>query len=298
VSLGRAVVAPSELAGSWTLDPPVVAMLVLAALAYCRGRARLGRRIPSAARAGRDVAFYAGLLVVGGALMSPLDALSAALFSAHMVQHLLLMVVAAPLLVYARPGAALVAGLPPVARQAARALRGDFWRGAARVAVNPVVVWTVGALAVWAWHMPTLYDAALRHDALHAAEHASFLGAAMLFWAVVLRSGGPRRLPRPVAALLVLATGVQSSALGAVLLFASNPLYPAHRVGALVWKVSPLGDQQLAGALMWGPPWLLYVAVMWWLLFRWFEDMDDAWPATFTAAANPVWPEPTGARRP
>ena len=194
----------------------------------------------------------------------------------------LLMVVAAPLLVYARPTAALVAGLPAGGRDAARDVRTTRLRGAARALANPVVVWVVGALVLWAWHMPALYEAALAHEPVHVLEHASFLGAAVLFWSVVFASGTRRGLPRPVAIVLVFASGVQGSALGAVLLFASTPLYAVHGAGARAWDVSPLSDQQLAGALMSSPPSLLYIVVMGWLLVRWFDEMET------TSAPDPL----------
>jgi putative membrane protein len=269
------VVTPSELGWAWSAEPVLVASLALTAVVYGRGRARLGRRVARSNGKHRAAAFYAGLAVLAGALMSPLDALSSALFSAHMVQHLLLMLVAAPLLAYARPAAALVAGLPAGGRDAARGIRGYRWRAAARVALNPLVVWTVGVLVLWTWHLPALYEAALTNEPLHILEHASFLGAAMLFWSVVLASGARRGVSRPVALLLVLASSVQSSALGAVLLLTPRALYPVHATGARVWEVSLVGDQHVAGGLMWGPPTLLYVVVMGWLVVRWFAEMEE-----------------------
>ena len=301
--LAHQVVAPSGLAGAWTFDPVLVATLAVTALVYRRGRSRLGRRIGGQSGRRRAVAFYSGLAVLAATLMSPLDSLAATLFSAHMVQHLLLMLVAAPLLVHARPTAALVAGLPAGWRQATGAVRGEPWRAAARSALNPLVVWTVGTLALWAWHVPALYEAALAHDAVHVLEHASFLGAAALFWTVVLGSGvrplrsghagrplrsghagrplrsghaGRRGVSRPVAILLVLASSVQSSALGLVLLLGSTALYPVHAAGARAWEVSLVGDQRVAGGLMWGPPSFLYVVVIGWLVVRWFAEMEDA----------------------
>jgi putative membrane protein len=289
--LAHQVVAPSDLAGSWTFEPALLATLVLAAVVHGRGRARLGRRIARTREKRRAVAFYGGLLVLAAALMSPLDALASALFSGHMAQHLLLMVVAAPLLVYARPTAALIGGLPAGGRDMVRrtglrgpnaqsGLRGPNaqagLRGTADALANPVVVWIIGTLVLWAWHMPALYEAALAHEPIHVLEHASFLGAAALFWSAVFASGTRRGLPRPVAIVLVFASGVQGSALGAVLLFASTPLYAMHGEGARVWDVSPLADQQLAGALMWAPPSLMYIVVMGWLLVRWFDEMEPA----------------------
>jgi putative membrane protein len=279
--LAHQVVAPSEIAGAWTFEPVLVVTLAGTAAVYARGRARLRLRVPRPDGGTRALSFYAGLLVVGASLLSPLDALAATLFSAHMVQHLLLMLLAAPLLVHARPTAALVAGLPAGWRQAARGVRVDPWRAAARTALNAVVVWTVGAIALWAWHVPALYEAALTNDALHILEHASFLSAALLFWTVVLGSGtrshaGRRSVSRPAALLLVLATSLQSSALGLVLLLGSTALYPVHATGAMAWEVSLLGDQHVAGGLMWGPPTFLYVVVIGWLVVRWFAEMEEA----------------------
>lgn len=274
--LADQVVGPSELARSWTFEPGLATGLVVLAAVYGRGLARLGRRRALGTRTGRAVAFYAGLAVLAAALMSPLEVLAAALFSGHMVQHLLLMVVAAPLLVAARPLATLAAGLPTGGRDVLHRARAGPLAEVGHALMHPVVVWVVSALVLWAWHMPALYEAALTHDALHVVEHASFLGAALLFWTVVFGSGARRGVPRPVAALLVFANGVQSTALGAVLLFASTPLYPVHAGGAAAWDVSPLSDQQLAGALMWGPPALLYVVTLGWLLVRWFAEMDGS----------------------
>ena len=292
--LAHQVVAPSDLGGSWTFEPVLLATLALAAVVHRWGRARLGRRIAGAREKRRAVAFYGGLVILAAALMSPLDSLAHTLFSGHMTQHLLLMVVAAPLLVYARPTAALVAGLPEGGRDMVRrsGLRGPDARGAARALTKPVVVWIIGTLALWAWHMPALYEAALAHEPLHVLEHASFLGAAVLFWSVVLSSGTRRGVPRPIAIVLVFASGVQSSALGAVLLFASSPLYDVHAEGARLWDVSLLSDQQLAGALMWSPPALLYIVVMGWLLVRWFDEMEPASsPDRLLAPGRPPWPE-------
>ena len=271
--LAHQAVGPSELARSWTFEPFVLTAVVLAAAAYARGAGRLDHRIPNRGGSAQAGAFYAGLAVLLVALVSPVDAAASTLFSGHMVQHLLLMVVAAPLLAYARPAPALVAGLPSGARHVVR----RPWprlRRLTTTATTPVAVWIAGAVALWAWHMPALYELALQNDAVHALEHASVLASALLLWSVVVRSGTRRGVARPVALLLLFASAVQGSALGAVLLFASTPLYGAHRHGAQLWDVSPLQDQQLAGGLMWLPPTLLYVVTMGWLLVRWFAEME------------------------
>ena len=273
------VVTRSELFRTWTFEPALLVTLVVAAALYARGTRRLRQRITGTKRLGRALAFYGGLAVLAVALMSPLDALAGTLFSAHMVQHLLLMIVAAPLLVLGRPVAPLIAGLPQAGRDAVRRAGAGGVRQVTHFLARPFVVWTLGTLALWAWHMPTLYEAALSHDVLHVAEHVSFLGTALLLWSVVLGSGA-RRGPaaRPIAAMLVFANGVQGTALGAVLIFASGPLYPVHAAGAAAWGTTLVQDQQLAGALMWGVPALLYVLTIGWLLLRWFTEMEPASP--------------------
>lgn len=185
----------------------------------------------------------AGFVVTLGALLPPLYQLAHALFSAHMVQHLILVLAAAPL---------LAAGAPRLP------------------ALGAIGVWVLHAGALWAWHLPVAYDAALDSDLLHGLEHLSFLVTGVLFWGFVLR--------RDVSSLervgLVFATALQSSALGALLAFASRPLYASHLGRTSDWRMSALEDQQLAGAIMWVPPGVVYLVVMLVLLYKWFTHMD------------------------
>lgn len=176
-------------------------------------------------------------------------------------------------------------GQPAEARRivarASRRLRGPLGH-----LQHPIVVVLVGVVVLWTWHMPSMYEAAPRRDVVHAVEHASFLRAAALFWSVVLASGRRHRAPRPVAVLVVFVTGVQSTALGAVLVFASAVLYPTQTAGAPAWGLSPLDDQRLAGALMWVPPAIVYIVVMAVLLGRWFSEMPPASPPESTGGGD------------
>jgi cytochrome c oxidase assembly factor CtaG len=138
---------------------------------------------------------------------------------------------------------------------------------------HPAVVWAVGAMVLWAWHLPTLYEVALSHDSLHALEHVSLVASSALVWALAL-GRGPRSLATPAAVMVLFATALQSGALGAVLALARTPLYPIHASAAPLWGLTPLEDQQLAGVLMWVPPGLVYVTVMAGLLVRWFASLD------------------------
>ncbi|MFN2490186.1 MAG: cytochrome c oxidase assembly protein [Actinomycetota bacterium] len=270
-------VAPQELWGAWTMEPGVLVAIALVAATYGAGLARLwraGRGRGVAVR--RAMSFYGGIAVLGIALVSPLHALGETLFSAHMVQHLILMIVAAPLLVYGAPLVALVMALPSRVRRRVNGLRRVVaveW--ARRVLTGAIVVWTLHAAALWAWHLPLLYERALGNDIVHAAEHASFLGTALLFWTLVLAPTCGRRPTYPAALAIVFTTALQSSALGAILTFAADPLYPGHATGAAAWSITLLADQQLAGVIMWVPAGFVYLTTMAWLFLRWMNGMNE-----------------------
>ena len=135
-------------------------------------------------------------------------------------------------------------------------------------------------ISLWAWHLPLLYQAAVESEPIHALEHAIFVLAALLVWSVALDATPGEGLGPLGRSLFLLATAVQSGLLGAVLLFASHPLYPVHASGPSVWGLTPLEDQQLAGALMWIPPAAVYLPVAASTLARWFRSMDAAGPET------------------
>lgn len=238
------------------------------------GRTAIRRR-----DARRAAALAAGLGAVAAVLSPPFERLAAERFAAHMLQHLLLILVAAPLLAVGRPVAVARQALPPRAARALHRLTPAPVRRTGRRLRHPVVVWVLGTAVLWGWHLPAPYQQALRSDTAHAAEHAMFLGAAGLFWSVVLRAGRSRAAPepaaaRPAAVALVFATALASGALGAVLTFAGAPLYPAQAAVAEAAGADPLVDQQQAGALMWMPPGLVYLAVMTTLAVRWFGELD------------------------
>jgi putative membrane protein len=291
---GTGLLAHIAVRGAATVDPGVLAALGLAGLGYAGAVAIRWRRHHRLPVRRRHVAgFTAGLAVLAVALASPLDALAAQRFAPHMVQHLLLMLVAAPLVVSGRPSTVILAAVPPGRRRVLhRATSTRGWRAVAAVLAHPIVVWALGTAVLWAWHLPALYELALRNDAVHAAEHATFLGTAALFWGLVI-GAGRRRSPigRPVALALTFATALASSALGAALTFAAAPLYPLQAARAAAAGVSPLEDQQLAGVLMWVPPGFIYLVTMATLLVRWFAELDtggDGEAPARTLLAEPV----------
>jgi putative membrane protein len=210
---------------------------------------------------------------VAVALLSPLGTLGETVFWGHMVQHLVLVIVAAPLLVLGAPLLPWLWALRPRARRGL----GAWWRRArvlpalAALLTTPLVAWGLHTGVLWLWHLPAAYEAALSDDRWHALEHASFLGTACLFWWVVLQPAGRRRLSRGMAVLYVVTTGMQGGLLGALLTFAGRPFYPVQSAGAAEWGLSTLGDQQLAGLIMWLPAGLAYLAAAGTLFVLWLQ---------------------------
>ncbi|MFW6077795.1 MAG: cytochrome c oxidase assembly protein [Hyphomicrobiales bacterium] len=247
-------------ASPWTAaDLAVIVPLGLSGGLYLVGLARLWRQ----AGIGRGISkanaasFLAGWLTLALSLLSPLHDLGETLFAAHMIQHVLLVAIAAPLLVLGRPGGALSWGLPKVWRVGI----GEIVRARPVAAVwftvtRPLIATALHGATVWAWHLPGLFDAALASPWLHWLEHASFLGTAAVFWWAML--GRPARVNGyglSVACLFV--TLLHSSFLGMLLTLSPRPWY-APAPGAAAWGLSALEDQQLAGLIMWVPGGILY----------------------------------------
>jgi putative membrane protein len=236
----------------------LLALLAASVALYAIGVRRLWRR----AGRGRGITvahtarFAAGWLVLCAALVSPIDTLGAALFSVHMVQHELLMVVAAPLLVLSRPFEAWTWALRPAWRKALGGVaRFGPLRAAWRTCTEPIGAWTLHAVALWAWHVPALFEAALAHEGVHVAQHACFFVSALFFWWSVF-SRSARRGGASVASLFT--TMMHTSALGALLTFAPTPWY-AHYADTAAFGLSALEDQQLGGLVMWVPGGLAYL---------------------------------------
>jgi putative membrane protein len=257
---------------SWSLQPPVLAGLGAAAWAYVRGVGTLWSGDRRRGVSGWQVAAFAGgLLALFVALVSPVHSVSAELLWVHMVQHVLLVLVAAPLLVLGAPLVPMTLALPLGWRRTLRAWGRIGWlRRTGHILTRPVTSWVLQFAALWAWHDPKLYDAAARSQGIHALEHLTFLATAVLFWWVAFRPGVHRRLSGGPEVLYVLTAGIQSGALGAVLTFAGSPVYPVYAQTVARWGLTPLQDQQLAGLIMWIPAGLIYLVVAGALFVRWF----------------------------
>jgi putative membrane protein len=232
----------------WELDPVVLVGVAAAAVAYRAGCLAVdhvpGRPVP----VGRRIAFHSGLAALVVALCSPVAVYGERLFSVHMVQHLLLSVVAAPLLVAGRPVAVMGALLAPPQRRELLRLRRAPVLG---VLGHPIVAWVTFAAAGWIAHFSPLYEAALDHPGAHVAEHALFLGSGLLFWRAVLGAAARWRLSHPLRLLYLAVAMPQSTFLALAIWSSSRPLYPRYVEIAERWGVDARADQRLAGGIMW-----------------------------------------------
>lgn len=206
----------------------------------------------------RRASFVAGEVVLAVALVSPLERLAEESLSLHMVQHLLLIVVAPTLFVSARPRQALAAAIPALARWMSRH---RWWPGTAsmRVLAKPLPAAGLHALVLWIWHLPALFNAAVTYVFWHMSEHVMFFGIALIFWSAVLRARRDRAA-FPSAFLALLITVVLGGMMGAWISLAPELLFAGAGLGGHM-GLGPLEDQQLAGILMWVPAGLAYLAI-------------------------------------
>ena len=266
----------SELPYTWGRDPLVWLCLAASGWLYARGVRRLWRESGRGRgiRRWEAAAYACGWAALFVALVSPLHPWGEVLFAAHMTQHELLMVAAAPLVVLGRPVVAFLWAVPTdYARVLGDAAKAGWFRRAWRTLTNPLAAWALHAAALWAWHVPAMFQATLRSDAAHTLQHVSFLGSALLFWWALVH--GPRGLMGYGAAVLYLfTTSVHSGVLGAFLTFTGRVLYPAYAPTTGAWGLTPLEDQQLGGLIMWVPAGLVYVAAGLALLAGWMRESE------------------------
>jgi putative membrane protein len=268
------LVTPLNLWRSWSAEPAVIGLLAVAAILYARGAYVARRASDGRAFSNHTIAlFCAGWMSLAIALVSPLDRLGETLFAAHMAQHLMLIVVAAPLCVLGAPPTIWLWAIPHRERIAVgrRWSRSDSVRALMSIVQNPLVVLLAHTAALWFWHFPRPYQAAIANPAIHALEHTTFFGTAALFWWVVLHPAGRRTLGFGSSILYIGFTLCQSGALGALLMFSARAWYQVHTDGERLWGMTPLGDQQLAGLIMWIPAGAVYVAAAAVLFVQWMR---------------------------
>lgn len=268
--------------GPWSPDPLIAAGLTAAAWLYVRGWRVMARRAgaPGQGLKRRARLFAAGMAMLALALVSPLDGMAESLFSAHMVQHTLLMLAAAPLLVAGAPLPVLLLGTPMGLRRAFGGVlrtagrHHSVWRALWRAFTQPAVVWLLHAGLLWVWHAPGLYEASVEVDAVHALQHGAFLGSALLFWWVTLYTFGAVPEQRGAGILYLFTTALQSGLLGALLTFSPRVWYPVYLERAERWGLSALADQQLAGTIMWVPAGMVYLVAALWMMKHWLDGLE------------------------
>jgi putative membrane protein len=242
----------------WTIDAPVTIPLVIFASLYAAGVARLWHRagLCRGASAVQVACFSTGWLALLIALISPLHEASRHVFTAHMIEHEIVMAVAAPFLVMSRPLGVLLWAFPKKLRRNIGALpKVSWWSRAWRFITLPIVATTLHALAIWVWHVPSLFEAALKIEPLHWLQHAGFLCSALLFWWALLAVPNARRNYGQAAGHLF-ATAGHTSLLGILFFLSPHTWYYTQSTDA--WGMTALEDQQLAGLVMWVPSGLIY----------------------------------------
>ena len=260
----------------WNWDPLILATLALAMFGYVRGLRHLKSTVRLRIFGGlRCASFAAGLATLFGALISPFDSLDDQLFSAHMLQHLILLMVAPPLLIFGRPALAFLWAF----RLPARRMIGRTWvrtglQRAVQTLMCPLIVWILCSAVLWFWHLPGPYGWALESASVHAFEHACFFLTSLMFWSLVLQPLGRRRMEYGKTLLFVATFGVQNGLLGALLTFAGRPLYVAYLPTTAAWGLTPLEDQQLAGLIMWIPASLIHLITLGVLFVIWLHSAE------------------------
>ena len=263
----------------WTIHwSTVVGLAALGGLYFWRARARPGPDAAAPARGssvGQRVAFLAGLLVIFVSLNGPIHDLSDYyLFSAHMLQHLLLTLVAPPLLLLGTPGWMLrpALGWPVVGSLARRLTRA----GACFVAFNVIVA---------VWHLPLFYNTAMAEHGVHIVQHLTFMaGAVLMWWPLMSPLPELPRLAYPGQMLYCFLMIIPMSIVAIYIALADSILYPAYSAAPRIWGLSPMEDQLIGGLIMWVPGGLFFLGVMTVVFFRWVATGEDD-----TAAAQVGW---------
>jgi cytochrome c oxidase assembly factor CtaG len=266
---------------TWTFDPWIVVPLLAFGGLYAIGALRLSwrQRLRGGTRSWQELAYLAGWFSLAAALVSPLHWLGERLFTFHMIEHEIIMAVSAPLIVIARPVGTLLWSLPRRARlDVGRFMRHPTTRAAWNWLSAGRNATLLHGVAIWAWHAPVLFDAAVADPLLHRLQHLSFFATAVLFWWSVFR-----RSETGVAAWHVFITMLHTSVLGALMALAPRVLYQQQTAAAASWGLTPLEDQQLAGIVMWVPAGTIYAGAALALIAIWIKGAGKT-----TGRANAV----------
>lgn len=265
--------ATREVAWSW--EPALILPLAAFGIFLLAGIVRLGKRTHCSRQwRNHTVLLALGWLSLLLALNSPIHQLGEHLFWVHMIQHEILLLISAPLLVLGNVWATILSALPLAASaRLAHGLRISGIQAAILFLSRPLPAWFLGAAALWIWHVPRLFDATLDSDWVHAAQHLSFLSTAFLFWLSLLESRA-RQASYGVSILYLFTTAVHTSFLGVLLTYSARPWYSAYTQTALPFGYTPLQDQQLGGLIMWVPAGVVFTTIALCLVPAWLRASD------------------------
>src|SRR5262245_24033310 len=247
---------------SWQFDPLALALICLTGIIYVCGWRKLRRQMPQRFGAARLASFLSGIAAIQLAIASPLDAFANLLLTAHMVQHLMLLMVAPPLILYGAPYLPILRGLPSrvLKHGAGPFLASPGLQRFGRRLTHPLVCWLAFTITSLTWHAPRLYELALGSPFWHEVEHLCFLGAALLFWWPVIQPLPSRpQWPRWAMIPYLFLADFQNTALAAFLIFCERVIYPSYAAAPRLLDLSPLEDQAAAGAVMWVPGSVAYL---------------------------------------
>lgn len=255
----------------WSWEPAIVLPLAILLAVYVVGAIRRGS---SSRLRWRHASFFTGWFTLFLALTSPLHELGEQLFSAHMLQHEIMILLSAPLIAAAHPGATCLWAFAPRHRASLGGWVHHIEQVApVRLLTSPLIAWLLEAVALWIWHLPVLYQATLHSDWIHAAQHMSFFLTAVLFWSA-LYGVGRSSLGYGAATFYVFGTAVHCSALGALLTFSTVLWYPAYLATTAHWGLTALQDQQLGGVIMWVPSGVVFILIALALFAKWLAESD------------------------
>ncbi len=278
---------------AWSYELPSLLGIACASTLYAVGLTRLWRRagVGRGVRRWQAACFAGGIASLVASLLSPIDALADDLGSVHMLQHMLLMLLAAPLLVAGSPGIVAAWAMPARFRTAYAGLWSRYrLRRVSRYTLwQPVGLWIAFAVVLWVWHVPALYDLALRNDLVHDVQHLAFLLSACLYWRVLFDPVGRVRLTPPVAVAYLFTTSLHAMLLGVFMALSQRVWYPTYLARTEAWGMTPLEDQQVAGYLMWMPGCAIYAVVAAAILGLWLHrsaTRDDS--AAAAAGLQPL----------
>jgi putative membrane protein len=275
---GGSTISPEHFWSAWSYEPVTIVFLVLTAALYLSGL----RQMKTKPSGWQIASFVTGIAVLALTLLSPLHQLGTQLFSAHMAQHELLMLIAAPLIVLGRPEIPILWAVPkkirrPIVHGPAMKMLVQSWR----ILTIPIAAWLIHGITIWIWHVPTLYQATLESEWIHATQHFFFLITALLFWWTLL--AGRANMQHGVAVAYVFTTAVHTSVLGALLTCSTRLWYPIYEGRTEPWGLSALQDQQLGGLIMWVPAGVVYVALGLWLFAAWLRESDKRLAYTYSS---------------